>query len=68
MDLLYHHAEYGGAWASGTAEGRVAGGGKFDVFMSVTLLHGKVCVNNFAIKAYDCGNAFDTVGEGKVCS
>jgi len=45
---------------------------KFYVFLfvclSVMLLNGGVYANNFAIKALECGNAFDAVGLRKVCS
>jgi len=43
-----------------------AGGGgaksSIFVFLSVTLLNGRGCANDFAIKAFEYGNAFDTVG------
>ena len=38
------------------------------VCLSVMLLNGRVCANDFAIKALECGNAFDAVGLRKVCS
>ena len=43
---------------------------KFDaflfVFLSVTRSNGKVCADDFAIQAFDYGNAFDIFGQGKI--
>jgi len=39
-----------------------SGDEKSDFCISVTLLNGRNCANDFAIKAFECGNAFDTVG------
>ena len=35
------------------------------IFLSVTLLNGRVCAKDFAVKAFEYGNAFDTVGQRK---
>jgi len=37
-------------------------------FLFVRFLKGKVCANNFTIKAFENGKLFDTTGYGKVCS
>jgi len=38
------------------------------VCLSVTLLNVRVCVTDFAMKAFEYRNDFDTVGQGKVSS
>jgi len=38
------------------------------VCFSVTLLNVRVCAPDFAMKALEYRNDFDTVGQGKVCS
>jgi len=55
MHLLYHHAKYGEARS------------KNWWFLSVTLLNGRLCANNFAINAFEYGSAFDTTRQEKVC-
>jgi len=37
----------------------------FSVCLSVTLLNGRVCAKDFVVKAFEYGNAFDTVGQRK---
>ena len=49
-DLLYHRAEY--------AEDGLCSS---SMFSSVTLLNRKLCGNDFAVKAFEDGKAFDTV-------
>jgi len=69
MDLVYHHAEYGGAWISCTTQPEEMT--KFDVIfcsflsLSVTLFNSRVFANDFAIKVFEYGNAFDNVGNGR---
>ena len=64
LEVLYHHAKFGGAWISPTAG--VAKNVDFfvrlSVCLSVTLLNVRVCVPDFAKKALDCRNDFDAVG------
>jgi len=40
----------------------VPGGEKVSIFcLSVTLLNGRLCANDFTIKALEYGNIFDTI-------
>ena len=58
--VLYHHANFGGARIS-----RAAGAAKnveFFVCLSVTLVNVRVCAHEFAMKALEYRNDFDTVG------
>ena len=65
LEVLCHHAKFGGARIS-----PAAGVAKNDEFffvclfvcLSVTLLNVTVCAPDFAIKALEYGNDFDTVG------
>ena len=41
---------------------------RFFVCLFVTLLSVRDCAPDFAMKAWECRNDFDTVGQGKVCS
>ena len=42
----------------------------FDVFvvLSITLMKGRDCANEFNIKAFECENNFDVIRQGKVYS
>lgn len=44
------------------------GGGKKFVCLAIILLNGRTCANDYAIKAFEHGNAFDTIGQERVCS
>ena len=70
LEVLYHHAKFGGARISPTA-----GAAKnveffilsvclsvWIVCRSVTLLNVKICAPDFAMKALEYRNDFDTVG------
>ena len=37
----------------------------FSFSLSIMLLNSRVCANDFAIKVFEYGNAFDTVGKGR---
>ena len=65
LDVLYHHAEFGGARIS-SADG-VAKEVELFVCLSVCLFV-TLCAPDFAMKALEYKNDFDTVGQGKVCS
>jgi len=60
-NILYHKAKYSGVPTSCTARAKT-----FDFFvcyfLSVMLLNGKVGANDFAIKVFDHGKAFNIVG------
>ena len=62
---LRHYAEYGEARIS-CAAGCRKSLMLFVCFLSVTRSNGKVCADDFAIQAFDYGNAFDIFGQGKV--
>ena len=70
LEVLYHHAKFGGARISPAAG--VAKNVEFfvclSVCLSVTLLNVRVCAPDFAMKALEYRNYFDAVGYGKVCS
>ena len=67
LEVLYHHAKFGGARIS-----PAAGAAKnveyfclsvcLFVCLSVTLLNVRVCVSDFVMKALEYRNDFDTVG------
>ena len=62
LEVLYHHAKFGGAPISPAAG--VAKNVEFfvSVCLSVTLLNVRVCAPDFAMKALEYRNDFDTVG------
>ena len=60
LEVLYHHARFGGAQISPAAG--VAKNVKFFVCLFVTLLNVRDCAPNFAMKALEYRNDFDTVG------
>ena len=63
LEVLYHHAKFGGAGIS-----PAAGAAKnveifcLSVCLFVTLLKVKDCAPDFAMKAWEYRNDFDTVG------
>ena len=63
LEVLYHRAKFGGARIS-----PAAGAAKnvefvcLSVFLFVTLLNVRDCAPDFAMKALECRNDFDTVG------
>ena len=66
LEVLYHHAKFGGARISPAAG--VAKNVEFfltvclSVCLSVTLLNVRVCAPDFAMKALEYRNNFDAVG------
>jgi len=63
LEILYHHAKFGGVRISSAA--RVAKNVEFfglSVCLSFTLLNIRVCAPDFAMKALEYRNDFDTVG------
>ena len=63
LEVLYHHAKFGGARISPAAG--VAKNVEFfylSVCLSVTLLNVIVCAPDFAMKALEYRNDFDAVG------
>ena len=69
LEVLYHHAKFGGARISPAAG--VAKNVEFFclfVSLSVTLLNVTVCAPDFAMMALEYRNDFDAVGYGKVRS
>jgi len=68
LEVLYHCAKFGGAGispAAGAAENVeffVCLSFCLCVCLSVTLLNVRVCAPDFATKALEYGNDFDTVG------
>ena len=67
LELLYHHAKFGGARISPAAG--VAENVEFFclsvclfVCLSVTLLNVRVCASDFAMKALEYRNDFDALG------
>ena len=63
LEVLYHHAKFGWAWISPAAG--VAKNVEFFclfVCLSVTLLKVRDCAPDFAMKALEYRNDFDTVG------
>jgi len=69
LEVLYHHAKYGGARISPAAG--VAKNVEFFVCLyvclSVTLLNVRDCATDFVMKALEYRNGFDAVVSGKVC-
>jgi len=66
LEVLYHHAKFGGARISPAAG--VAKNVEFfclSLCLSVTLLNVRVCAPNFAMKALEYRNDFDAVESGK---
>ena len=72
LEVLYHHAKFGGARISPAAG--VAKNVEFFlsvclfVCLFVTLLNVRDCAPDFAMKALEYRNDFDAFGLGKVCS
>ena len=60
LEVLYHRAKFGGAQISPAAG--VAKNVEFFVCLSATLLNVRVCAPDFAMKALEYRNDFDTVG------
>ena len=64
LEVLYHRAKFGGAWISPAAG--AAKNVEFFVCLSVclfvTLLNVRDCAPDFAMKALEYTNDFDTVG------
>ena len=63
LEVLYHHAKFGGARISPAAG--VAKNVEFlclSVCLSLTLLHVRVCAPDFAMNALQYRNDFDAVG------
>ena len=64
LEVLYHHAKFGGARISPAAG--LAKNVEFFVCLSVclfvTLLNARDCAPNFAMKALEYRNDFDAVG------
>ena len=66
LEVFYHHAKFGGARISPTAG--VAKNVEFFclfVCVSVTLLNVRDCALDFAMKAFEYRNDFDTVDRGR---
>ena len=59
LEVLYHHAKFGGARISPAA--RVIKNVEFFVCLSVTLLNIRDCVPDFAMKALGYRNDSDTL-------
>ena len=57
LEVLCHHAKFGGAQISPAAKNV-----EFFVCLSVTLLNVTDCVSDFAMKASEYRNDFDAVG------
>ena len=64
LEVHYRHAKIGGAWISPAAA--AAKNVEFfvclSVCLSITLFNVRDCAPDFAMKALDYGNDFDTVG------
>ena len=61
LEVLYHHAKFGGAWIS-PATGVAKNVGFLFVCLFVTLLNVRDCALDFAMKALEYRNDFDAVG------
>ena len=61
LEVLYHHAKFGGAWIS-PAAGIAKKLSFLSVCLFVTLLNVRDCAPDFAMKALEYRNDFDTVG------
>ena len=66
LEVLYHHAKFGGARISPAAG--VAKNVEFFVCLSVTLLNVRDCAPDFTMKVLEYRNDFDAAGYGKACS
>ena len=62
LDVLYHHAKFGGARISPAAGAAKNVEFFLSVCLSVTLLNVRVCAPDFAMKALEYRNDFDAVG------
>ena len=60
LEVLYHHAKFGGARISPAAES--ANTVEFFVCLSITLLNVRDCAPDFAMKALEYRNDFDAIG------
>ena len=63
LEVLYHGAKFGGARISPAAG--VAKNVEFFVCLSLTLLNVRDCAPDFAMKALDYRNSFDTLDRGR---
>ena len=61
LEVLYHHAKFGGARISPAAEA-AKNVEFFFVCLFVAILNVRDCVPDFAMKALEYRNDFDTVG------
>ena len=61
LEVLYHHAKFGGARISPAAGAAKNVEFFLSVCLSVTLLNVRVCAPDFAIKALECRSDFDAV-------
>ena len=61
LEVLYHHAKFGGARIS-PAAGVAKNVEFFFVCLSVTLLNVRDCSPDFAMKALEYRNDFDAIG------
>jgi len=66
LEVLYQQGKFGMAWTSPFTG--VTKGVEFFVCVSITLLNNRVFAHDFALKALEYRNDFDTFGSGKVCS
>jgi len=62
LEVLYHHAKFGGARISPAAEAAKNVDFFLSVCLSITLLDVRDCAPDFAMKALEYRNDFDTVG------
>ena len=62
LEVLYHHAKFGGAWISFAAGAAKKRSVFLFVCLFVTLLNVRDCAPDFAMKAFEYRNDFDTVG------
>ena len=62
LEVLYHHAKFGGARISPAAGAAKNVEFFLSVCLSVTLLNVRVCAPDFAMKALEYRNDFDAVG------
>ena len=60
LEVLYHHAKFGGARISPAAG--AAKSVEFFVYLFITLLNVRVCAPDFAKKALEYRNDFDAIG------
>ena len=65
LEILYHHAKFG--WASVSPAGGAAKNVEFlSVCLSITLLNVRNCAPDFAMKALEYRNNFDTLDRGSI--